>query len=370
MPMKKTKLQQYFPVFRTKLEILEEINENPHLKSIFLSWNDEEKSEFLAFCTGQRGMKILYDAFFKEVFNPEYSVERLDNLLSVIIGRKVHIIQILPIDSTRMGDEASLVAMDMVVELEDKTLINVEMQKIGYLFPGERSACYSSDLVLRQYKRIRDKSTVFSYKKLHPVYSIIFFEKSPSEFDKFPDDYIHIFEQKSNTGLELELLQKYIFISLDNFTKEAQNITNELEAWLLFLNSDKPEDIIFLIEKYPWFKPLYDTLFNMCQNIEGVMDMFSKELYEMDKNTELLMVDEFSKRNEELKKKNAELKKEHAELEEEHAELEKEHAELEKENAELEKEHAELENTIAEKENIIHEKDAIIAELRAQLAKK
>lgn len=361
MPMKKTKLQQYFPVFRTKLEILEEINENPHLKSIFLSWNDEEKSEFLAFCTGQRGMKILYDAFFKEVFNPEYSVERLDNLLSVIIGRKVHIIQILPIDSTRMGDEASLVAMDMVVELEDKTLINVEMQKIGYLFPGERSACYSSDLVLRQYKRIRDKSTVFSYKKLHPVYSIIFFEKSPSEFDKFPNDYIHIFEQKSNTGLELELLQKYIFISLDNFTKEAQNITNELEAWLLFLSSDKPEDIIFLIEKYPWFKPLYDTLFNMCQNIEGVMDMFSKELYEMDKNTELLMVDEFSKRNEELKKKNAELE---AVSEKMKQELKEKQVALKESETALK----ESETALQESQKALEEKDALIAKLQAKLA--
>ena len=69
-----------------------------------------------------------------------------------------------------------------------------------------------------------------------------------------------------------------------------------------------------------------NLLFNMCQNIEGVMDMFSRELYEMDKNTELLMVDEFSKNIEELKK------------------------------------------TVEEKDSIITEKDSIIAELRAQLA--
>ncbi len=354
MPMRKTKLTRYFPMLRTKTEVLEIINRKQHLKTTFLSWNDAEKEQFLSFCTGQRGMKILYDSFFKEVFNPEYSVERLDRLLSVIIGRKVHIIQILPVDSSRMGDEASLVAMDIVVELEDKTVINVEMQKIGYLFPGERSACYSSDLLLRQYKRIRDKSTVFSYKKMKPVYTIVFFEKSPEPFDSFPDDYIHIFEQKSNTGLELELLQKYIFISLDKFSKEVQNITNELDAWLLFLSSDKPEDILFLIENYPWFKPMYETLFNMCQNIEGVMDMFSRELYEMDKNTELLMIDEFSKKVDELKKEVVELEGDI---------IAKKNIITEKDNIITDKD-----NIITEKESIIAEKDSMIVQLKAQLA--
>ncbi len=42
--------------------------------------------------------------------------------------------------------------MDIVVELEDGSIANVEAQKIGYAFPGQRSACYSADLLLRQYK--------------------------------------------------------------------------------------------------------------------------------------------------------------------------------------------------------------------------
>ena len=338
--MKHTKLQKYFPLLKTREEVLSIINADKRLRSIYNKWNDIAREEFLLFCTGQKGIKILYDSFFKEVFNPEYSTERLDRLLSAIMEKKVHIIQILPVDSTRMGDETSLVTMDIVVELEDKSLVNVEVQKIGYFFPGARSACYSSDLLLRQYKRIRDKSTVFSYKKMNPVYTIIFFETSPSEFRAFPYNYIHRFEQKSDTGLELELLQKYIFISLDNFPKEEHNITNELDAWLLFLSSDKLSDIIFLIENYPCFKSLYETLFNMCQIIEGVMDMFSRELYEMDKNTELLMVDEFSKNIEELKKT------------------------VEEKDSII----TESKQALAEKDNIITEKDNIIAELRAQLA--
>ena len=55
-------------------------------------------------------------------------------------------------DSMRIADETSLLITDIVVELEDGSIANVEMQKIGYLFPGQRCACYSADLLLRQYK--------------------------------------------------------------------------------------------------------------------------------------------------------------------------------------------------------------------------
>ena len=63
-----------------------------------------------------------------------------------------------------------------------------------------------------------------------------------------------------NTGLELNLLQKYIFIPLDIFKRVCQNegIKGKMEAWLTFLSSDEPEDIVWLITDYPEFKVVYD----------------------------------------------------------------------------------------------------------------
>ena len=61
----------------------------------------------------------------------------------------------------------------------------------------------------------------------------------------------------------LNLLQKYLFIPLHMFLKIMHNtdqkgngrpVRNRLEAWLLFLCSDKPEDILALIESYPNFR--------------------------------------------------------------------------------------------------------------------
>ncbi len=197
-------------------------------------------------------------------------------------------------DSTRLGDETSLVTMDIVAELETGELINIEIQKIGYDFPGQRSSCYSSDLLLRQYKRVRDstpENVKFNYNNIKSVYVIVFFETSPKEFADFPNTYIHNFKQTSDSGLELELLQKYIFIPLDIFKEKIHNVDNKFNAWLTFLSSDKVEDIINLTERYPEFKAMYETIYNMCLNIKGVMNMFSKELYELDKATELYMID-------------------------------------------------------------------------------
>ena len=237
--------------------------------------------------------------------NPENTPKRLNELLSLLLGQSVTIKRVLPGDSTRLADEQSLLIMDILVELADTSLANVEVQKIGYRFPGQRSACYSSDLLLRQYKRVKgEKKKAFSYKDIKSVYTIVFFETSIKEFHEYPQNYIHKFKQQSDTGLELELLQKYVFIPLDIFRtiyhnnvksngkNGGGNCWNRTEAWLTFLSTDEPEIIIELISQYPEFKEMYEEIYVMCQNVEKVMEMFSKELIQLDRNTVQYMIDE------------------------------------------------------------------------------
>ena len=191
--------------------------------------------------------------------------------------------------------------------LEDGSIANVEIQKVGYRFPGERSACYSSDLLLRQYKKVRGGQKKESvYNQIKNAYTIVIFDKSPREFQEFPNTYIHRFEQKSDSGLQMELLQKYIFIPLDIFRKNMQNnsINSKLEAWLAFLSMDAPSVILELIEKYPEFGELYGQIYEICRNVEDVMGLFSKELLEMDRNTTRYMIDEMQ---EEINRKKKEL---------------------------------------------------------------
>lgn len=233
------------------------------LQAKFDGWEPEQQKEFLDICTGVKRLKFLYDGFFKEILNPEYVPERFNDFLSCLLHQTVRVLKVLPGDSARIADEPSLLITDIVVELEDGSIANVEMQKIGYLFPGQRCACYSADLLLRQYKRVRgEERKKFSYRDMKNVYTIVLFEKSPKEFHRYPDRYYHFFEQKSDSGMKLELLQKYVFIPHDIFRENQQNknigIDNRQNAWLALFTFDEPERVIALIEKYPEFRKIYE----------------------------------------------------------------------------------------------------------------
>ena len=373
MPKNTSKLKQYFPMIREREDIKQEICENPKLLEKYREWDEEQQEEFLDYCTGVKGVKILYDAFFKEIMNPENTPERLNELLSLLLGQSVTIKRVLPGDSTRLADEQSLLIMDILVELADTSLANVEVQKIGYSFPGQRSACYSSDLLLRQYKRVKgEKKKAFSYKDIKSVYTIVFFETSIKEFHEYPQNYIHKFKQQSDTGLELELLQKYVFIPLDIFRgiyhndgksngkNSANRCWNKTEAWLTFLSTDEPEIIIELISQYPEFKEMYEEIYVMCQNVEKVMEMFSKELIQLDRNTVQYMIDEMQDtidvQKEELEAKQETIDTQKGELEQQKATISTQKNELEEQKTTINTQKEELE---AKQNTIDTQKDEI-----------
>lgn len=322
---------------------------------------------------GQRGVKILYDAFFKEIMDPDAVPELLEEFISLILGTQVKILYMLPNDSPRFAGERSLLVMDIVVQLTDGSIANVEVQKIGYFFPGQRSACYSADLLLRQYRRVRgEKRKNFSYEDVKCVYTIVLFEKSPQEFSCFSDDYIHLFSQKSNTGLELELLQKYVFIPLDIFRKNIHNkaVTNKLDAWLMFFSTDDPKDIIELINAYPEFRILYDKVYSICRNMERIMGIFSEELLELDRNTVDYMMDAMQ---EELERKREELKHQKQELEQKKEELKHKGQQIERANEELAQKNEELtqkKEELTQRNNELDQKEDELARINMELTQK
>ena len=63
--------------------------------------------------------------------------------------------------------------------------------------------------------------------------------------------YIPSIKGQSDMGLQLNVLQQYIFVPLDVFRKNLAKyrIRSELDAWLAFLSSDSPKVICTLIEQ-------------------------------------------------------------------------------------------------------------------------
>lgn len=322
---------------KTREEVLLEIKSDFNTYCTFLEMKPEFREQFLEFCMGVRGVKMAYDPFFKHIFDTELHPERLSDLLTQIIGETVLVKAVLPKEHRRISEKGSLLILDIIVELESGELADVEIQKMGYYFPGQRAACYSSDMVMRQYERVRNrKGKDFSYKDLKKVYTVVIMEKSSQEFKKFPEHYIHRGKWEFDTGLKVDLLQEFIFVSLDIFLniKDNENIEtlDELGAWLYFLGSDKPADIQRVISSHPKFEQMYEEIRYFRYHPEEAIQMFSEALRILDENTVKYMIEEMQQ---EINEKSQELEEKGKELEEKDKELEEKGKELKEKDREI-----------------------------------
>ncbi len=104
-----------------------------------------------------------------------------------------------------------------------------------------------------------------------------------------------------DTGISLNLLDNITLISLDTFENVVQNISSRQDAWLKFLTTDNPSEILELVNRFPEFLSCYRDLIAYRNNPEELICMFSDALNEMDRNTERYMVEELNKHVNELK---------------------------------------------------------------------
>lgn len=72
-------LKEYFPMIRTRKEVLEGIGKSEKLLAVFESWMD--------LCSGAREAKILRDSFFKKILSPEYHKDRLERFVSLVLEK-------------------------------------------------------------------------------------------------------------------------------------------------------------------------------------------------------------------------------------------------------------------------------------------
>lgn len=332
---------------QTREEVMAAIEKDETIALMFQEFSEELQEELIAFCMGNWGLKITYDPFFKYIFNPELRPERLSEFLSLVLGEEVEVIDVLPNESSRVTEAGSMLITDILVKLKSGSFANIEIQKIGYTFPGQRCACYSSDLLMRQLARVKrdakQKNKKFSYKDVKKVYTIVLIEKSASVYWDCSDYYIHRAKQTFDTGLNLDLLQEYIIIPLDVFRKISHNNLNKLEAWLYFVGSDSPKDISRVIEAYPEFKELYNELLVLrydMKELVGMFDYYRQLLREADEEAVEYMVEEQRK-----------------EIEEQKQEIEKNKQEIEKNKQEIKDNQQEIEHLKVQKDALEEENE-------------
>lgn len=93
---------------KTREEVLMEIKADFNTYCTFLEMKPEFREQFLEFCMGVRGVKMVYDPFFKHIFDAEIHPERLSGLLTQIIGESVEVKAVLPKEYRRISEKGSL----------------------------------------------------------------------------------------------------------------------------------------------------------------------------------------------------------------------------------------------------------------------
>ena len=348
----------------------------------YLKKNEEWVGRYEDFLKGRRSLPLLYDPFFKKIFNPTERRDRLSELVSCLLGQKVTVLEVFPNeDSQFLG---VMIIMDMVVLMADGSIANIEIQKISYDFPAERISCYSADLVLRQYKMITGKnansmngSSKPSYKDMRKVHTIILFEDSNksliSDIDKAL--YFHVGKTKFNTGIKIELLQDFVLVSLDTFKKyrysdikegrteitdydyDRTQYNDELVSekmkrdrlkFLSLFVAETPQEIDRLIEIFPDLESVRRDINEYLERPGEVLSMFSEALRILDRNTAELMVDRMKDEIVDLKEQKDELTGHINELQEQKAELMNQNDSLQGQNSELKNEVEQLKQQLLE----------------------
>lgn len=101
---------------------------------------------------------------------------------------------------------------------------------------------------------------------MRKVYTVVFFGEDIPTFRELPNTYLHHAKYRTEEGMELPLLQEYLFVELEKFEKLTQEIDTEEKAWLKLLLAKDRDSLLEL-----------GTNFTSLQNPTKDVILFSKE---------------------------------------------------------------------------------------------
>lgn len=343
------------------VKLLHRIQGDRELSRLWSCLSANHKQQILEIEAGERIPNLLSDNVFKTIFDPDTQGNRLSDLLSCILGKKVKVLHSLNREGLHDSIYSKGIILDLVVQFADRSIGHVEIQRYGVRMPPQRAVSYSAELIRRQYAvgKEMDKKEI-DYSVVMPVYSIIIMEESTEEFSH-SSYYHHSFSQCSNTDVDIDLLQHYDYICMDKFKQQKPHAAGELEKWLEFLSIQDAEEMLLFLCKNKSFQPLYECAIMMVKDREGLMDMIYDLFAEED------IVASLNKTNESLFRKEKErLEKEILSLSEEKGQLENQKNELENQKNELESQTGELEDQKSELQNRNSELESQCCELESQ----
>lgn len=112
-------------VKRSREEVLQLLQQKEEKWQEFCTFPSKYREELISFCMGKQGLRITYDVVFKILFSPERHRDRLEDFISSVLEKKVKIVCVLQHEGTQLQEKGTFVIMDVVVQLEDGTLLSL-----------------------------------------------------------------------------------------------------------------------------------------------------------------------------------------------------------------------------------------------------
>jgi len=249
----------------------------------------------IQFAENDDPIDIRYDNVFKAVFTKDTPASRgaLSNLVSVLIDRKVAVLDILanepPVDDIRDRQ----VRFDINCKAESGELINVEMSYNPDPYEPERLEFYTGKLLVGQDIRGRFKT----YNDLNRVYQITILDKEKF----FPDDaFLHSFEYYDPAnGTALNGRSRIITLELalelakvDKVADKPIEGMDSRENWAVYFryltDREKRQKINKILEKEEGIAMASEVLIKISKDEKERARLLSEYKYQVDMQSKLV----------------------------------------------------------------------------------
>ena len=172
------------------------------------------------------------DVVFKAFFTRKENEVFLKNMLEAMLEQKIKIKRVShDVRLDQLTQEQKYGTLDLGIELEDKTYVNVEIQLRNHFNIEERSTFYAGKKVAEMLNIGED------YEKMGKVIIIAILDYTFIDLPDYFTETVRV--AKKHREYEINNNVKYYYIELDKFRKQKPNMKDALNQWLAFLDMER-----------------------------------------------------------------------------------------------------------------------------------
>ena len=243
----------------------------------------------------KRKYTLTNDYIFKKVFAKDENNGELKDLLEAILEMKIEKVEVKNPELPKDALDEKLSILDIKAQINEDTIIDIEMQVTNKYNIGERSSLYLSKLVAGQlsasqeYKKLKKAISInilnFNYFETNTYHNVAHMKFEETREEKYVDMGYEREQQIATPKLEMH------FIELPKFIKKNAGTNTKLEQWLWLLAGKEEKIKMAEKENFELSKAIEELKrMNLTETEEEVYEARQKAIW--DYNSQMLAAKE------------------------------------------------------------------------------